>query len=168
MVGDYETPVKRKGLGVFVKEGPDDPVIFASLWKFYDTVSDMFVSNWCMECRKFRILDWLISNGHVPDDVLAFAFRSHRRIGDCSDGYKRIIEATNWEPFRALPLENDEQYLFWKRRRYVRRKALVVLFIAKQPKVGVWRDVLPLIARCVWGARGYYKPEKRLKKKKRV
>ena len=110
------------------------------------------------------MLDWLITNGHSVREDLEYAFRTHRtKIGQCSDVYKRIIEATNWEPTDGFP-SNDDQWRFWKKRQLARTNAAVVLFIGKQ--VGIWRDVSQMIARCVWGARGYYEPEQRLKKKR--
>jgi len=150
-----------------VLEGPDDAAIFASLWK-YKRISDIHITFFCADMMKPRLLDWLITNGHAVKEDLELAFHQYRtKIGKCSDVYKRIIEATNWEPADGSPA-NDDQWRFWKNRQLARTNVAIVLFIAKIPDFTGQSDVLPLIARCMWGARGYSESEKRLIKKRRV
>lgn len=131
-----------------MKATPDDPAMFELYWK--NVTCDEFV----LRYGKHRIMRYMLDNMQIDAERavdLCYRARFHYN-GELNMAVMHLLDAT------GSKWQNNHQKAFCKVRLQCRMIALILLHAGKFRKD--YRDVIAIIARIVWGARGYCKIEK--------
>jgi hypothetical protein len=140
-----------------MKETPDDPAIFKLYWKAQN-VEKYELS--LIRYNKAKILRYLLDETTIPNERLdKLSFCAASEYYHLSLSIMHVLDKCP-EAYRGR-----QQKRFCKIRLHCRKLALVVLYAGKLNKD--YRNVNAIIARNVWGARGYCKMETEIIKKKR-
>ena len=128
---------------------PDDPAIFDLYWNEEDVDEEDYVC-FVIYYNKHRIMRHLLDKKRITDTVW---------LGVPNLTIKHILD---YDPSN---FNGKVQKAFCKVRLHCRKIALVILCVGKLKKD--YRDISAIIARVVWGARGYCKMETEIIKIKR-
>ena len=138
---------------------PDDPAAFEMYWRNQPIVE---YTECMLRYNKHRIMRYLLDKKEIDVEraaVLCYRARFYNK-GELNMVVMHILDAN---PPKRL---NKAQKAFCKVRFQCRMIALILLHAGKFRKD--YRDVIAIIARIVWGMRGYCKIETEIIKIKRL
>ena len=141
-----------------MKATPDDPAMFELYWK------DVSLDNYQHSLTRYNkhgIVRYLLNKKAIDESTLEYmcSIATYQYNGELSLAVMHILDKYP-ENCKGKP-----QKAFCKARLRCRKIALAVLCVGKLKKD--YRDISAIIARIVWGARGYCKMETEIIKIKR-